>query len=149
MTREEFLEDWAVARTMPGPPAINMSIVIGARHFWATGAIVAVAGIFLVPTGVVLILAVLYAQFNDQPQVVDALRGMGAVAAGLIIATGLRLLTALGANVMGLSVCAVFAIASFVPVALLQWRVMYVLLVLGVVACSYAFWCLRARNRVN
>jgi chromate transporter len=147
MTREEFLEDWAVARTMPGPPAINMSIVIGARHFGVIGSIVSVAGMFLVPTGVVLVLAVLYAQFNDQPQVVDALRGMGSVAAGLIIATGLRLLTALRSNVMGLTVCAVLAVASFVLVALLEWRVMYVLLMLGIVACGYAYWCIRTRDR--
>jgi len=147
MTREEFLEDWAVARTMPGPPAINMSIVIGSRHFGPIGAIVSVLGMFLVPTGVVLILAVLYAQFNDQPQVVNALKGMGAVAAGLIIATGLRLLTALRTNVMGLAVCAVLALASFLFVAILQWRVMYVLLMLGVLACGYAFWCIRARER--
>lgn len=147
MTREEFLEDWAVARTMPGPPAINMSIVIGARHFGMIGSIVSVAGMFLVPTAVVLVLAVLYAQFNDQPQVVDALRGMGSVAAGLIIATGLRLLTALHSNVMGVTVCGVLAVASFVLVALLEWRVMYVLLMLGIVACGYAYWCIRARDR--
>ena len=147
MTREEFLEDWAVARTMPGPPAINMSIVIGARHFGVIGSIVSVSGMFLVPTGVVLVLAVLYAQFNDQPQVVDALRGMGSVAAGLIIATGLRLLTALRSNVMGVTVCALLAVVSFVLVALLQWRVMYVLLLLGIVACGYAYWCIRTRDR--
>lgn len=147
MTREEFVEDWAVARTMPGPPAINMSIVIGARHFGALGAIVSVAGMFLVPTGVVLILAVLYAQFNDQPQVVDALRAMGAVAAGLIIATGLRLLTALRTNVMGVPICALLAVASFVLVVFFQWRVMYVLVSLGVLACGYAYWCIRARDR--
>ena len=147
MTREEFLEDWAVARTMPGPPAINMSIVIGARHFGVIGSIVSVSGMFLVPTGVVLILAVLYAQFNDQPQVVDALRGMGSVAAGLIIATGLRLLTALRSNVMGVTVCAILALASFVLVALLEWRVMYVLLLLGITACGYAYWCIQTRER--
>lgn len=147
MTREEFLEDWAVARTMPGPPAINMSIVIGSRHFGVVGAIVSVTGMFLVPTGVVLVLAVLYAQFNDQPQVVDALRGMGSVAAGLIIATGLRLLTVLRSNVMGVTFCALLVLASFVLVALLEWRVMYVLLMLGITACSFAYWRIRTRDR--
>lgn len=147
MTRTEFLEDWAVARTMPGPPAINMSIIIGSRHFGLKGALASLLGIFLVPTAVVLVLAVLYARFNDQPQVVDALRTMGSVAAGLIIAAGLRLLTALRTNVMGVTVCALLAIASFVLVALLQWRVIYVLLMLGVLACSYAFLCLRLADR--
>ena len=29
MTREEFVQEWAVARTMPGPPAMNLSIMVG------------------------------------------------------------------------------------------------------------------------
>ncbi len=147
MTREEFLEDWAVARTMPGPPAINMSIIIGSRHFGARGALVSVLGMFLVPTGLVLVLAVLYARYTHQPQVVEALRAMGAVAAGLIIATGLRLLTALRTNVMGLTACGLLVVSSFTLVAIFQWRVVYVLLLLGVLACSYAFWCIRLADR--
>jgi len=149
MTRDEFLEDWAVARTMPGPPAINMSIIIGSRHFGARGALVSVLGMFLVPTGLVLVLAVLYARYNHQPQVVDALRAMGAVAAGLIIATGMKLLTALRTNVMGLTACGVLVVSSFVLVAIFHWRVVYVLLLLGVLACSYAFWCIRSADRTH
>jgi chromate transporter len=147
MTREEFLDDWAVARTMPGPPAINMSIIIGSRHFGARGALVSVLGMFLVPSAVVLVLAVLYARYNHQPQVVDALRAMGAVAAGLIIATGFRLLTALRSNVMGPKVCGLLVVSSFALVAILHWRVVYVLLLFGVLACSYAFWCIRLADR--
>jgi chromate transporter len=84
LTREEFLDDWAVARTMPGPPVVNMSIIFGSRHFGFWGAVVSVLGIFLVPSVIVLTLAMLYSKFGNQPQVVDALRGMGAVAAGLL-----------------------------------------------------------------
>jgi chromate transporter len=32
MTREEFVEEWAIARTMPGPPALNLCIMVGAKH---------------------------------------------------------------------------------------------------------------------
>ena len=145
MTREEFLEDWAVARTMPGPPAINMSIIIGARHFGAKGAIASVAGMFLFPTCVVLLLAIAYAQFGNQAEVVSALRGMGAVAAGLILATGLKLLTALKTNVMGKHVCAAFVVISFLAVVLFNVRVVWVLSLLGLVACLYAAWQLRGR----
>jgi hypothetical protein len=34
-----------------------------------------------------------------------------------------------------------------VLVALLEWRVMYVLLMFGIVACGYAYWCIRTRDR--
>lgn len=146
MTREEFLEDWAVARTMPGPPAINMGIIVGSRYFGAAGALVSVLGMFLVPSAIVLALALLYSKFGDQPQVLGALRGMGAVAAGLIIATGLKLTTALRNNVMGVRVCAALGTLSFLLVSVFHVRVVYVLFFLGLVACGYAYWCLRDRR---
>jgi chromate transporter len=146
MTREEFLDDWAVARTMPGPPAINMGIIVGARYFGAKGATVAVLGMFFVPTIIVLLLALLYSRFGDQPQVLGALRGMGAVAAGMIIATGLKLTTALRTNTMGVRVCALVGATSFLAVSVFQVRVVYVLAMLGFVACSYAFFRLKDRS---
>ena len=146
LTREEFLEDWAVARTMPGPPAINMGIIIGARHFGGLGAVTAVVGIFLVPTCMVMLLAIAYAQFGTEPRVIDALRGMGAVAAGMIMATGIKLLTALHSNVMGRLVCAGFVVASFVAVAIMHVRVIHVLLILGSFACIYAYLLLRLKR---
>lgn len=146
MTREEFLEDWAVARTMPGPPAINMGIIIGARNFGWMGATVAVVGMFLVPSCMVLLLAIAYAQFGTEPRVMDALRGMGAVAAGMIMATGIKLLTALHSNVMGRLVCGIFVVMSFAAVAILHVRVIHVLLILGSVACVYAYWLMTRRS---
>ncbi len=86
------MEDWAVAQIMPGPNVVNLSLMIGARHFGLRGALVAMAGMLAAPLAVVLGLALLHARFADSPQLAGALRGMGAVAAGLIIATGLKLM---------------------------------------------------------
>jgi chromate transporter len=72
-----------------------------------------------------------YARFGADPHVIDALRGMGAVAAGLFIATGLKLLTALKTNPLGVPLCLVLAFLSFAGVALLHWRLVYVMLGLG------------------
>jgi chromate transporter len=38
MTNEEFVEDWAVAQIMPGPNVVNLSVMIGDRHFGLRGA---------------------------------------------------------------------------------------------------------------
>jgi chromate transporter len=95
MTREEFVEEWAVAQIMPGPNVVNLSLMIGARYFGLKGAMAALAGMLTAPLVVVLLLAMVYAQFTDHPGVQGALRGMGAVAAGLIAATGLKLFGAL------------------------------------------------------
>jgi chromate transporter len=139
MTREEFVEEWAVAQIMPGPNVVNLSLMIGARYFGLPGALAALAGMLAVPLVIVLLLTFFYAQFADHPQLAGALRGMGAVAAGLITAAGLRLLTTLKTNPLGLPVSIVLAVACFVAIALLRWPLFYVLPVLGVIACAITF----------
>jgi chromate transporter len=139
MTREEFIEEWAVAQIMPGPNVVNLSMMIGGRYFGLKGALTALAGMLTVPLIIALLLALIYAQFADYPGVAGALRGMAAVAAGLIGATGLRLLAGLKTNVLGVRLCGVFGTLCFVAVALLRWPLVYVLLGLGCVACVLAF----------
>ena len=139
MTREEFIEDWAVAQIMPGPNVVNLSLMIGGRYFGLKGAMAALAGMLTVPLVIVLMLAMVHAQFAAYPGVAGALRGMGAVAAGLIAATGLRLFGALLKNVLGLRLCIGLGVLCFVAVALLRWPLVYVLLGLGGLACTVAW----------
>ena len=49
MTREQFIEDWAVAQIMPGPNVVNLSMMIGDRQFGLSGALAALAGIMAAP----------------------------------------------------------------------------------------------------
>lgn len=139
MTNEEFVEEWAVAQIMPGPNIINLCIMIGGRYFGLRGALAALAGMLLVPMLIVLLLALVYAQFATHPGVIGALRGMGAVAAGLIVATGLKLFPALKKNALGLATCIGFGVLCFVAVALLRWPLAYVLLGLGPIACVMTY----------
>lgn len=136
MTREEFVEEWAVAQIMPGPNVVNISLMIGHRYFGLPGAMAALAGMLTVPLVVVLVLALVYGQFSSHPGVAGALRGMGAVAAGLIAATGLKLMGALKTHPLGLPTCITLAVLCFAGIALLRLPLVYVLLGLGVVACT-------------
>ena len=139
LTREEFVEEWSVAQIMPGPNVINLAVVLGSRYFGWRGAAVAVAGMLTAPLVVVIALALVYAEFAGHPGVAGALRGMGAVAAGLIAATGLKLFGALLKNVLGLRLCIGFGVLCFVAIALLRWPLVYVLLGLGGIACIMAY----------
>ena len=139
MTREEFIEDWAVAQIMPGPNVVNLSLMVGGRYFGLKGAMAALAGMLTLPLVLVLILAVLYAQFAGHPGVAGALRGMGAVAAGLIAATGLKLFGALQNNVLGMRLCIALGVLCFAAIALLRIPLAYVLLTLGITACVLAY----------
>ena len=143
LTREQFVEDWAVAQIMPGPNVVNLSMMLGDRYFGLSGALVALAGMLAFPTAIVLVLATLFATVADHAAAQGALRGMGAVAAGLIIATGIKLIGALRSNVMGPAACALLALLSFVAIALLRVPLVWVLLVLGGAGCLWAWWRLR------
>jgi chromate transporter len=139
MTREEFVEEWAVAQIMPGPNVVNLSLMIGHRYFGFRGAMAALAGMLAVPLLVVLLLALVYAQFAGHPGVAGALRGMGAVAAGLIAATGLKLMGALKNHPLGLPLCIALALLCFAGIALLRLPLVYVLIGLGVSACALTY----------
>lgn len=135
LTREEFIEDWAVAQIMPGPNVVNLSMMIGSRYFGLRGALAALAGMLTFPLIVVLLMALVYSRYADNPGVAGALRGMGAVAAGLIVASGIKLMPALARHPLGRPACLVLAALCFGAVALMHLPLLYVLAGLGLLAC--------------
>ncbi len=139
MTRAQFVEDWSVAQIMPGPNVVNLSLMIGGRYFGLSGALCALAGMLVAPLVVVLSLAALYGSVAHTATAQGALRGMGAVAAGLIAATGIKLMAALEHNPMGRAVCTCLAALTFVAIGVLRWPLAGVLLGIGGVACAWAF----------
>ncbi|PRC92193.1 chromate transporter [Solimicrobium silvestre] len=143
LTREEFIEEWAVAQIMPGPNVVNLSLMVGARYFGLRGALAALAGMLCVPLIIVVILGVLYAEFATHPGVSGAIRGMSAVAAGLIIATGLKLFAGLKSNPLGKTLCITLGLMCFGCIALLRWPLLHVLLGLGPIACIAAYRALK------
>lgn len=146
LTRNQFVEDWAVAQIMPGPNVVNLSMMIGGRYYGLSGALAALSGMLLAPTIVALGLAAFYASFADNPAVQGALRGMGAVAAGLISATGIKLIAALRDNPMGMQSCVLFAVATFIAIALLRLPLLWVLPSLGGAAWYWAWRLLKLRE---
>lgn len=135
MTNDEFVEDWAVAQIMPGPNVVNLSIMIGERYFGWRGAVAALAGMLTFPLILVLVLAVVYAQFASQPAVAGALRGMGAVAAGLIAGMGLKLSSTLRKHPLGLAVCVGLVALTVIAMAVLRWPLFWTLPSVGLLAC--------------
>ncbi len=149
LTLDEFVEDWAVAQILPGPNVVNLSLMIGDRYFGLRGALVALAGMLVFPLLVVLVVAALFSSVADLPTAQGALRGMGAVAAGLIAAVGLKLVKTLGSNVMGVGVCIALSAMTFVAIALLRIPLVWVLLGLGMLATLWAYRQLGQLGRVQ
>jgi chromate transporter len=147
LSKEQFVEILALAQVLPGPNVCNVALMIGDRFSGWRGAFSALAGMMSVPLVIVLILTALYAQFSGFPMVAGALKGMGAVSAGMIIGTALKLMPTLKTNPLGMPVCVLTGAAMFVCVALLRWPLVWVLLGLGVLACGAAAWRLRAQHQ--
>ena len=146
LTLEEFVEDWAVAQIMPGPNVVNLALMVGDRYFGWRGALAALAGMLLLPLLVVMVLTIALSGVGHLAQVQGALRGMGAVSAGLIAGTGLRLVPALRSNVMGLLVCTALVGITFISIAWLRVPLGWVLLGLGLPAF---FWALRQIQQIQ
>ena len=139
MTNEQFVEEWSVAQVMPGPNIVNLGLMLGGKYFGLSGAVVAVSGLLIAPLILVLGLAILFGGVSDHPMAQGALKGMGAVSAGLIIATGIKLSSTLRQNSMGLWTGWLLAIAAFVMVGILRVPLAWVLSGLGLLACGLAF----------
>jgi len=135
LTREEFIEEWAVAQIMPGPNVINLSLMIGGRYFGLRGALAALTGMLALPLAIVLLLALTYSHFSEHPGLAGALRGMAAVSAGLIAATGLKLAGALKNHPLPLPWSIFLCLASVLLIACLRWPLLYALLGVGSIGC--------------
>jgi chromate transporter len=140
LTPAEFAEEWAVAQTLPGANVVNLSMMLGGRYFGLRGACAAVAGMLALPALLLIALMVLYGGVSASPAVLGALRGVGAVAAGLIAATALKMLPTLRRNPLGPWLGGAIALAAWVAVALLHVPLVWLLATLGLGSCVLAHW---------
>ena len=139
LTREQYLELLSISQILPGPNIVNLALMLGDRWFGLRGAIAATAGLLCLPLLIVLGLAALYAQFADWTMLAGALRGMAAVAAGLVIATAIKLAVPLKSSPLGLPVCLAMAGLAIIAIALFRWPLAGVLFVLGGAAVALAW----------
>ena len=146
LTPQGFLEDWAVAQVMPGPNVCNLALMFGDRHFGWRGAFTALAGLLALPLLLLLSLGTLLGQLPDQAAIAGGLRGMGAVAAGLIAGSALKLLLGLRQHPLGFALVLMLASAAFVAVVWLHLALHLIVLGLGGLACGLTWCWLRRRT---
>lgn len=87
---DHFLAALEIGQTVPGLISTNISVIVGSRLRGVRGSIAAVAGMTLPGAIVVFILGLLYARFQNNPEVAAVLDGVGAAAVGLILAVALQ-----------------------------------------------------------
>lgn len=147
MSKAQFVELLSIGQVLPGPNVVNLALMVGDRYFGTRGALSAVAGMIAMPLVVVLVLAALYREYASVPLVAGALRGMGAVSAGLVVATAFKLAGTLKANVMGPLACTLLAGLTAVLIGGLHWPMVWVIGGLGAIAMALAWWRIRRASR--
>ena len=139
LTREQFVEILALSQVLPGPNIVNLALIFGDRFFGLRGAFAALGGMLAIPLVIVMSLTAAYAEFSHYAVVSGALRGMGAVAAGLIIATAIKLRSALTTSRLGLPLAAAFALLTVATIAGLRWPLAWVIGGLGAISVAVAW----------
>ncbi|QEM69004.1 chromate transporter [Geobacter sp. FeAm09] len=123
LSSEEFTSLFGLCQFMPGPNIVNLSVCIGARFQGASGAVVSLLGLLLAPFGIIIALGALYGRFGELPAIQAMLRGIAAVAAGLILAMGVRM----AADLRKRPLLLVFSAAILGAVVFLHWPLLAVM----------------------
>jgi chromate transporter len=124
MDEQEFAETLILCQLMPGPNIVGITVCVGSKLRGAIGAITAVAGFILLPWTVGLSLGGLVLRHAHLAVLQNILGGLSAAAAGLLIATGMRLLMPHRRRVMAL----LFAVLAFAGMAFTKLPLPIVLL---------------------
>jgi chromate transporter len=137
MTAEEFNEAYTLCQFLPGPNIVNLTSVFGSRMRGATGAIAAWTGFLIVPFCVMLAGGILYERYGDVETVRRILSGVAPAAAGLLIATVVKMAKPMFSS---FGPGPVVLLATAFAIGLMRWSLLLVLLVLVPLSIALAWW---------
>lgn len=146
LTRTHFLDLLSMGQILPGPNVCNLAVLVGERYHGLRGALAALGGLVLVPLVIALGVTEVYTRLATVPAVAGAVRGMGAVAIGLIAGTALKLTGALRENPLGVPTCVALGAVAFVTVGILRFPLVVAVVGAGAVAWALAWVRLGARR---
>jgi chromate transporter len=88
----EFADILSLCQFLPGPNVVSITVCIGAKFRGPAGALASLLGFIVIPWTVGFALGMLFLSYAHIALLQGILHGIAAAAAGLIIATGIRLL---------------------------------------------------------
>jgi len=127
LSEKEYATILGMGQVLPGANVVNASVVIGDRFQGPKGSFVCVLGIMVLPIIILLLFAMLYDRFGQLPAVSVALTGAGAAAAGMVLATGLKMAIKVKLDL------ASWLIVGLAILGVLVWRVPMVYVVLALI----------------
>jgi len=91
LTMEQFTDIIAIAEMTPGPVAINSATFVGYRVAKVWGAVIATTGVILPSFLIIWTIASVFFQFQDNPTIQAAFKGLRPAVLGLIIVAALSI----------------------------------------------------------
>jgi chromate transporter len=125
--RDEILDIYALAQSVPGVIAVNSSMLIGYRLRGVPGAIVASIGVILPSLIVIIAIAKYFEQLIANVWVARGMAGISGAVAALIITAALRIARR---TIKGMDTFLI-ALLSFLLVTFTKVNVFYILLLAG------------------
>ncbi len=134
VTDPEFAEILSLCQFMPGPNVVGIAVCVGEKLRGGGGALAALGGFLVIPWAIGFALGVLFLEYAHLPLLRNILGGVSAAAAGLLIATGIRLLLPHRRRPAAM----LFAAAAFGLMAFAKLPLMVVLFTLAPLAIGLA-----------
>lgn len=107
----EFMDMLALAQSAPGPISLNTAIFVGNKRLGFKGSLFCGAGIILPSFIVILLIAILFTQFKDNPIVESIFKGVRPAVVALIAAPLLGLGKSAGVNLKNIWIPIVVVLA--------------------------------------
>ena len=139
LTEQEFVDLLTLGQLLPGPNVLNLTVMVGYRFAGWSGAAASVAGYLGWPCLVVIGMGLLYQHYGNLSPVQQALAGMSKVAAGLLLATVIKLAIVLPRQWRPW----LFGILAFVGVGVMRWPLLWVM---GALAPCAVFLAWRSKD---
>jgi chromate transporter len=127
LTPTEFAELLGLCQFLPGGNVINLSVAIGLEFAGLAGALAALLGLLAAPTAIVVALGAAYARYQNDPALQHLFAGLAAAAAGLLIATAVKMAWPLIRKPVPLAIAA----TCFGAIAILRLPLLPTMLVLA------------------
>lgn len=134
MNNDEFLEALTISQTAPGLLAVNISIFIGYKLKGNLGSIVATLGSALPSFLMILLIAMLFSNYQDNPTINAIFKGIRPAVVALILVPMVNLIKQAKPNTVGIGI----AVLSLVAIAFLNISPIYIILCVAIGATIYS-----------
>ncbi|MCZ9892191.1 chromate transporter [Brachyspira hyodysenteriae] len=133
ITKDEIIDIFALAQSIPGVIAVNSSLLTGFKVAGIFGGIMAGIGVMAPSFIIILIIAPIFERFQNTEYVNKAFLGIKGAIAGLILLSAFGM----GKQVIKNKFTAALFILSFVLVVFLHFNVIYALLLAALIGWLY------------